>query len=175
MKYLKKYMLPVSLCIIVDQLVKIIIYNHFFQEDFNVIGSFIRFRPIINTNLSWGGNYIAIFRHFEFVIVINIIAIILFIAGFLFYKYKRTAPTFIAEVVFTLGLSGCLCSLIDKVIWKGSLDYIQITGFFTFDIKDTYLTIFEVIFIFLVIKYRNEISTKEFFRWLLSVTRKDIS
>lgn len=175
MKYLKRYIVPISSCIILDQLVKIIIYNHFFHEEFDVIGNIIRFRPVINVNLSWGGNYFAILRHFEFVIIVNVFAIILFLAGFLFYRYKRAKTTFIIELIFTLGISGCICSLIDKVIWKGSLDFVQIPGFFTFDIKDTYISIFEVIFIFLVIKYRNEISTREFFRWLLSITRKDIS
>lgn len=38
--------------------------------------------------------------------------------------------------------SGAMCSLIDKIFWNGSLDYILVNGFFTFDLKDVYINIF---------------------------------
>ena len=45
------------------------------------------------------------------------------------------------------GISGCLCSLIDKLFWGGSLDFLQIPTLFIFDLKDCYLTVAEVIFV----------------------------
>lgn len=50
------------------------------------------------------------------------------------------------------GLSGGLCSLIDKCFWNGSLDYIMIKNLFIFDLKDIYIIIFEIIVVFCVIK-----------------------
>ena len=36
-------------------------------------------------------------------------------------------------------LMGGLCSLLDKTLWGGSLDYLQVPGKCTFDLKDLYL------------------------------------
>lgn len=44
--------------------------------------------------------------------------------------------------MFAFLFSGATCSLIDKLFWDGSLDYILVKGFFTFDLKDVYLNIF---------------------------------
>ena len=44
-------------------------------------------------------------------------------------------------------LSGAICSLIDKIFWNGSLDYILVNGFFTFDLKDVYINIFNGVLI----------------------------
>lgn len=46
-------------------------------------------------------------------------------------------------------------SLIDKVAWGGSLDYILLKGFFIFDLKDLYISTFEVmILVGLIINYK---------------------
>jgi len=44
--------------------------------------------------------------------------------------------------MFAFIFSGAVCSLIDKLFWDGSLDYILIKGLFTFDLKDVYINIF---------------------------------
>ena len=46
-------------------------------------------------------------------------------------------------------MAGSICSLIDKLFWGGSLDFIQIPLFFTFDLKDCYLSLAVLIFVFL--------------------------
>jgi len=44
--------------------------------------------------------------------------------------------------MFAFLFSGAICSLIDKVFWNGSLDYILVKGLFTFDLKDVYINVF---------------------------------
>ncbi len=61
-------------------------------------------------------------------------------------------------------MSGGLCSLIDKVFWDGSLDYILLRGFFVFDLKDCYINIFTITAITIIFKYRkviNNLKTRE--------------
>jgi signal peptidase II len=44
----------------------------------------------------------------------------------------------------------------DKLFWNGSLDYLRFKGLFTFDLKDVYITDFEVILIAMIVfNYKN--------------------
>ena len=66
------------------------------------------------------------------------------------------------QMIMICGISGCLCSLIDKLFWGGSLDFLQIPTLFIFDLKDCYLTVAEVIFVAIGILNSKEISVKEY-------------
>ena len=66
------------------------------------------------------------------------------------------------KIIMICGISGCLCSLIDKLFWGGSLDFLQIPTLFIFDLKDCYLTVAEVIFVAIGILNSKEISVKEY-------------
>lgn len=167
MKYLKKYIFAIGVFVLFDQVAKIIVYHCYFHNDMEVISDIIRFRPVINKNLSWGGNYAALFRSFNFVVIINIIIIFFIISSYSFYRRKRHTPAKIVNVIYIMGMAGAFSSLIDKVIWKGSLDYIQIPQLFTFDIKDIYISIAQCVFVFLGIKYSKEISAIEYITWCL--------
>ncbi len=45
------------------------------------------------------------------------------------------------QLTFILLFSGGLCSLIDKIFWGGSLDFLHIHNLFIADIKDIFITI----------------------------------
>ena len=65
--------------------------------------------------------------------------------------------------MFAFLFSGAFCSLIDKIFWDGSLDYILVKGFFTFDLKDVYLNVFNGLLILSVLinnKILEQIDTK---------------
>ena len=66
------------------------------------------------------------------------------------------------KVIMICGIAGSLCSLIDKLFWGGSLDFLQIPTLFIFDLKDCYLTVAEVIFVVIGILHSKEISVKEY-------------
>lgn len=74
---------------------------------------------------------------------ISVVAI-MSILIYLFYKYlnKQFGTNKIIDIMYAFIFSGAICSLIDKIFWNGSLDYILVNGFFTFDLKDVYINVF---------------------------------
>jgi len=86
-------------------------------------------------------------------IVLGILIVI-----YLFYKFLDGCKIEgrIIDVMFAFIISGALCSLVDKVFWNGSLDYILIRGFFTFDLKDVYINVFNgLLLLIFVIDYKG--------------------
>lgn len=148
-----------------DQIIKAVIAARFMQCELDLLAGIVRFRPILNTNLSWVGNYVSFLSNPWVMIAINIFAIFIFISGYLFYLQKtgRSGPC--AKLITALGLSGCVCSLIDKIAWGGSLDFIQLPQLFTFDLKDCYISLAVMIFLPLGIIHGKKISVKEYLRF----------
>jgi signal peptidase II len=171
LKYVKRYYKSILLLFAIDQIVKIIIYYSLFNYNFDIIRGLINFRPIINTNLSWPGNFLNIFSNPVFLYIINILLFILFISGYSFYRSKVHSAGKWATRIFIFGVAGCICSLIDKLFWGGSLDFIQITGLFTFDLKDCYLTISEIAFLFICLKNHKKIKLKEYLNLCLKCSK----
>jgi len=165
MKNFKFLFLPVIFLTLIDQIIKVIISVKFLQYDLDLITGFVRFRPILNTKLSWAGNYISFFSNFWVAIFANIFAIFIFISGYLLYLQKAESGKLAAKIIMIFGLAGCLCSLIDKIFWGGSLDFIQIPQLFTFDLKDCFLSIAFMIFVPLGIIHSKKITVKEYFHF----------
>lgn len=144
---LLKYMgtlLLVFILICIDQLIKIIILNYFMYEKYYFIGKFIGFEPILNDKYSYInslGNWgIGLTAHIIVAMTVLFISTLIYI--FIKETYKLNP---LQELIFVFLFSGSFCSLIDKLFWGGSLDYILIEGFFTFDLKDVYISIFEML------------------------------
>ena len=55
---------------------------------------------------------------------------------------------------FLFVLSGALCSLIDKIFYGGSLDFIGISNLFIADIKDLYINL--GLFFFIILIYKED-------------------
>lgn len=160
-KKFKSFMIPVLCLMVVDQITKVIIASLFVEHNFDIIGHFLRFNPKVNTNLSWVGNYVDFFSNFFIAIVLNFAGLFIFVSGYLLYKSKRAKTSFLVKIIMICGIAGCLCSLIDKLFWGGSLDYLQIP-FFIFDLKDCYLTVAQVLFVIIGVLHNKEISVKEY-------------
>ena len=58
------------------------------------------------------------------------------------------------RICFLFILSGALCSLIDKIFYGGSLDFIGISNLFIADIKDLYINL--GLFFFIVLIYKED-------------------
>lgn len=144
--------ITVFICILADQAIKIIISGWFYNHRINLIGEFVLFSPIYNTKLSWINSWLNIGVGFIPHIILNvlIIVILIFIYGYCSSKYRMNG---IVTITYILVLSGAFCSLTDKIFWPGSLDYICLKGFFTFDLKDAYITAGLVLFIIFYIQY----------------------
>jgi signal peptidase II len=57
------------------------------------------------------------------------------------------------EYSFTFILAGAVCSVIDKIFWGGSLDFIGLFSWFIFDTKDLFITIGVTIFAVYTLAY----------------------
>lgn len=141
----------------VDQSVKLLISRFFFYMSVELVPGILAFRPVQNTDLSWVGSLgFRLFANFYVTVIVNLV--ILFVTVVLFrylYTAKNTRGKF-TQTCFILLVSGAVCSTIDRIFWKGSIDYICLEGFFTFDLKDCYISAFIVLFLFCGFKFKNE-------------------
>lgn len=165
-KKIKPFIIPALLLVLIDQTIKIVISNVFMQYNFDIIPKVLRFNPNLNTHLSYAGNFIDILSSPFVAILLNILALFLFLSGYMLYLTKRPYTSFSVKMIMICGIAGSLCSLSDKLFWAGSLDYLQIPSLFIFDLKDCYLTVAEVMFVVIGILHSREISVKEYLHFL---------
>jgi len=123
-----------------DQGIKILIKLLWFNNDIPVIQGMLCFRPIINTDGSWLNARFGTSVSFPILITLNIIAIFIFIEVYRYYLHNGNKD-FWADMCFVFVSCGALCSLIDKVFYGGSLDFIGISNLFVADIKDLYINL----------------------------------
>lgn len=161
----KKDFFVVSLLVIIDQVIKLIIKFNFFDETYNIIGDYVRFEPIINHKMSWVGTFIDVLSNPILITVINVIAIYLLFCSYRYFKFKTSEHNKNLNILFLMAIAGGICSLIDKVFWGGSLDYIALKNLFIFDLKDCYITFFGIGLIIYSFKMDDDISLKEFFEF----------
>lgn len=129
-----------AVLMIIEQGIKIVIKKYFFNQYFEIIPGFLSFDPIINTDGSWLNARFGTGVGFNTLIILNLVSLFLFYAVYKFYL-SRNENFFWIDASFLFVLSGALCSLIDKVFYGGSLDYIGISNLFIADLKDIYINI----------------------------------
>ena len=132
--------------IFIDVFVKIIIDN-FFMEDKLFINDKLGFLPYLNTEqLSIFNNELELGVSLNFLIVINLIGGIALVFVRNMLKREKEWNT-VLDIATLMIFAGVVCSLVDKIFWKGSLDYIL---FFSkiVDLKDIYM--FEGFFIYII-------------------------
>ena len=138
---------------ILDQGIKFIIHKWFFNDHFNIIGNFLTFQPIINTDGSWLNVRFGTGLDFGFLIILNLIALIIFFECYRYY-FHNGHKDFNADMCIVCIMAGALCSLIDKVFYGGSLDFIGISNLFIADFKDIYINL--AILFFILCIYFND-------------------
>lgn len=97
--------------------------------------------------------------HLLNIILFSLIGIV-FIEVWRFYV-KRKRNSFWINGFIHLFLAGLAANLIDNAFWGGSLDYITIKPFYTFDLKDLYITLCEL---FLVTELMDNRLLKRFLK-----------
>ena len=127
--------------IVIEQYIKIVINNSFLDKRFPILPPLLYFEPTFNRQYSWVNSMLK-FGNSKWIHIILVAIMIIFI--YLFYKYlnKELGNNKTINVMFAFLFSGATCSLIDKIFWNGSLDYILIKDLFIFDLKDGYISIF---------------------------------
>jgi signal peptidase II len=131
----------VVVLVAIDQAVKVVINSKWLDARIPILPPYLYFEPMFNRDYSWVNSMLQLGIskgiHIAIVLIMGIFI-------YLFYKYlnQKIGPSNIINVLFAFIFSGTICSLVDKVFWDGSLDYILVNGFFTFDLKDAYINIF---------------------------------
>lgn len=146
----------IFMLIVLEQGIKLIVKNYY-NVKVPIIENILYFMPVLNEDYSWFNSMFQ-FGWSRFFHIALVLFVILF--GYSFFKYLET-KNLNKKITNTLKIflfSGAICSLMDKIFWNGSLDYILLKGFFVFDLKDCYLTTFQVIIIIFAIKNRKTIS-----------------
>lgn len=139
---------------LLDQGIKIIIKSFFFESQFTIINEFLYFTPIINKDGSWINARFDTGFSFAFLIAINIIALVLFAEIYRYFVYcNNNKSSFFEDACFLFIFSGALCSLIDKLFYGGSLDFMNLGQLFVADIKDIYINL--GLFLFIISIYKN--------------------
>ncbi len=134
----------VLLLVLLDQMIKIVIANKFMEEEFYFINNILGFKAVINIKYSWINSVMNLRIGYLPHVILNSAIVLLSIAIFAFVR-ERYQENRIVNLAFLFVIAGALCSLIDKLFWGGSLDYILLKGFFVFDLKDVYISLFETI------------------------------
>lgn len=123
-----------------DQGIKLWIAGRCPGASVTLISRRLRFQPVVNQNLSWAGHFVPWLRKKKVAVGLNLAALALIWRRWRqICRRSRSAPSSLARAGAALSLSAGLCSLLDKTLWGGSLDYIQIPEKCTFDLKDLYL------------------------------------
>lgn len=156
----------ISILILIEQGLKLLIDQFLFDKNYNLIGDYVQFKPYLNVKYSWINSLfdLGISRMLHIILVILVLAITFVIYQFL--KTKNVEGQFI-DWLFIFVFSAVFCSLIDKVFWGGSLDYIALKGLFIFDLKDFYMTISEgMLIVMAVFDYKKirRVNEKELYR-----------
>ncbi|WP_061995157.1 signal peptidase II [Clostridium sp. ATCC 25772] len=137
----KKTYILVFILVAIDQIIKIVINNKFFDKKFPILPPLLYFKPMFNRDYSWFNSMLQLgvgkYIHILIVVIMSILI-------YLLYQYlnKQFGNNKIINIMYAFIFSGAICSLIDKVFWNGSLDYISLNVFFTFDLKDVYINVF---------------------------------
>ena len=138
---MKKKIIAISGLIFFDQLVKIIIDAFFMDKRFK-LGNIIGFHPFLNkTQMSVFNRELSLGLSMTALSVINILCIGVIFAYHLYMKKissERNLKN--ADRMLLFFLPASVCSLIDKIFWGGSLDFIVFAGQIS-DLKDIYLII----------------------------------
>lgn len=143
----------IFLLILLDQLVKLVIYHYFIGQQYEWINP-LAFKPTLNDDYSFANSLFQLKIGSEIHVIIIALALIMMISV---YKYilSHNSSFKAVNLGFNLLISGSICSMIDKLFWGGSLDYICLKGYFIFDLKDFYITLAEIILVVLVIVKRQ--------------------
>lgn len=142
--------------VILEQAIKIIVKNYYGVK-IPIIENIVYFMPILNDNYSYINSLFNLGWNKAFHIVLVVVVLFFSYYAFKYFENKNIKNSMI-NILKVFLFSGVICSLLDKIFWNGSLDYILLKGFFVFDLKDCYLTIFQVLVIMLGIKNWKEIS-----------------
>lgn len=151
----KYFYLMIGGLFICDQFIKYLFRNIKFLKKINyIVPDYFYFKPILNTSGSWITSRFNLPSSFLLLSIINFIFIILVYEGYKFYIYKKKNTYWLQQGIIFF-IAGGFASLVDKMFFGGSLDYIGIKGLFVADLKDIFIDIGLALLIIEFVKFKN--------------------
>jgi len=126
--------------IIIDQAIKLFISHYYMDADVILLPSILLFRPFLHTNL-WIPSIIDYKAPIYVMLVLPIFALTIIIFAYRYLSYLWNQRRNLLNGMLTFSIAGITCMFVDTMFWGGSLDFIRLFDWFTFDFKDAYLTI----------------------------------
>lgn len=148
----------IILLVLTDQIVKYLVSNDIGKTD--KILPYLYYNPVYNSK----GSYILSFIPVDIDIDIPYITFMYIIPlSFLFLLYRFLKLNgfhgSLFETSFILLFAGSISAAISMICWKdGCLDFIYIKGLFIFDIKDIFITVGAIVFLYFYFKNREKIN-----------------
>jgi len=179
----RRLIILILILILVDQAIKVLIAKFLMEPHVHVtlIYGVLNFCPMQNKHLGWIPSMLDYMMPVYMAALLVIIAMVMIVIAYRYLKFcafnwdkYKNLP----NIFLTIFLSGASCSLIDGIFWGGSIDYIRLFDWFTFDLKDVYITFGEVVIFFYTINFlmryfklskeeRKEIDKKlNLFQWI---------
>lgn len=157
----KKIITWILILILIDQLVKLLIYNVLSDVRFELIPNLIEFKPTFNTKHSWVNSLLN--KNFGlnlgliFHVVLYLFLGISLPMYFSFLREKIGVDEKLIDIATIFMTSAVMCALLGNTVWaKGTLDYFYLRPWFVFDLKDVLVDI-GVVF-FLIYSFKNRIA-----------------
>lgn len=154
----KQAIIAVICLITVEQGIKLVIARWYMEANIEIWPGVLRFRPLQNVNQTWFGSMgVPFMDSTPVVVVLN--ALVLWL-GIRVYGYWLTVLKRRGRLVQTLAVlffAGAICSFIDSLFWDGFIDYIRLFTWFTFDLKDCYISAVLVLIVISVVIYSKEL------------------
>jgi len=136
---MKKQWLIAGILIMLEQSIKVLIWNFAMEKRITFIPNSLRFEPYQNTNLNWIASMASIVAPVFLMVLFQFTAAIGIMLLYRYQRYLAAQSNLWLDVGFCTALTGIICSFIDVVFWGGSLDYIGLFDWFIFDMKDVFL------------------------------------
>jgi len=155
--------------IILDQAIKILIFNFFGEIHFEIIPSLIEFKPTFNVKHSWVNTLLN--KNFGINVGFLPHVILYFLIGILlpmyfsYFRHKVVNNKKLIDIATIFLMAAILCALIGNIIWKnGTLDFVYLKPLFVFDLKDVFSDFGVVVFLIYAIKNRDRLKGSVKFR-----------
>lgn len=157
----RKIITWILILILIDQFVKLIIYNLLSDVRFELIPNLIEFKPTFNTKHSWVNSLLnksfGINVGLIFHVILYVFLGISLPMYFSFLREKIAMDNKLIDIATIFMTSAIVCALLGNIVWtKGTLDYIYLKSLFVFDLKDVFVDI-GVVF-FLVYAFKNRVA-----------------
>lgn len=150
MKLSRSLWVLVGVLVFIEQGIKVVINRSYLTATTPLLEPYLYFSPTFNRDYSWLNSMfqLNVGRFVHILLVAMLLAL-----AYLFYRFLQQQLVLdgLSLTAFAFLFAGAICSLTDKVVWDGSLDYIQLRGFFTFDLKDVYINVFTGLFVLMMI------------------------